>query len=93
MRYLQRNSMMTQHVPLQLMMQNSKPRLPLTGIVVGPCRHKEVSRISVGDLLTPTTTLLPMYFYTLPRSPIGLSKIYLAACEFGKRRPCARRPV
>lgn len=51
-RYLQRSSMMTQHVPLQLMIQDDgRPRLPLTGIVVGPCRHKEISRISVGDLL------------------------------------------
>jgi hypothetical protein len=51
MRYLQRSSMMTKHVPLRLMMQDGQPRLPLTGIVVGPCRHKEISRISVGDLL------------------------------------------
>jgi hypothetical protein len=51
MRYVQRSSMMTKHVPLRLMMQDGKPRLPLTGIVVGPCRHKEISQISVGDLL------------------------------------------
>jgi hypothetical protein len=51
MRYLQRNSMMTKHVPLQLMMHDGSPRLPLTGVVVGPCRHKQISRISVGDLL------------------------------------------
>jgi hypothetical protein len=51
MRYLPRNSMMTKYVPLRLMMQDGKPRLPLTGIVVGPCRHKDISRISVGDLL------------------------------------------
>jgi hypothetical protein len=51
MRYLQRGSMMTQHVPLRLMISDGNPRLPITGIVVGPCRHKEISRISVGDLL------------------------------------------
>jgi hypothetical protein len=51
MRYLQRSSMMTQHVPLRLMMRDDKPCLPVKGIVVGPSRHKEVSRISVGDLL------------------------------------------
>ena len=69
MRYLQRNSMMTQHVPLQLMMQNSKPRLPLTGIVVGPCRHKEVSLISVGDLLTTynySVADVPLYITEIP---------------------------
>jgi hypothetical protein len=51
MRYLQRSSMMTQHVPLRLKMRDGQPRLPITGIVVGPSRHKEISKISVGDLL------------------------------------------
>ena len=51
MRYLQRSSMMTQHVPLRLMRRDDQPCLPLKGIVVGPSRHKEVSRISVADLL------------------------------------------
>lgn len=49
--YLQRSSMMTKHVPLQLMMHRDRPRLPLRSIVVGPCRHKEISKISVDDLL------------------------------------------
>ena len=35
MRYLQRSSMMTKHVPLRLMMQDSRPKLPLKGVVVG----------------------------------------------------------
>jgi hypothetical protein len=51
MKYMQRGSMMTQHVPLRLMMHDGQPRLPLTGVVVGPCRHKEISVISVGGLL------------------------------------------
>lgn len=51
-RYLQRSSMMTQHVPLRLMMgDDGHPVLPITGIVVGPSRHKEISKISVNDLL------------------------------------------
>jgi hypothetical protein len=50
-KYLQRSSMMTQHVPLRLMMSDGQPRLPLTGVVVGPCRHKEISAVSVGGLL------------------------------------------
>jgi Protein of unknown function (DUF2971) len=51
-RYLQRSSMMTQHVPLRLMIgEDGHPRLPITGIVVGPSRHKEISKISVNDLL------------------------------------------
>lgn len=52
MKYLQRNSMMTRHVPLRLMIPDGKPRLPITRIVVGPCRHKDISLISVKDLLS-----------------------------------------
>jgi hypothetical protein len=51
MRYLQRSSMMTKHVPLRLKMCGGKPRLPLQGVVVGPCRHRTISRLSVFDLL------------------------------------------
>ena len=44
--------MMTRHVPLRLSVgSNGKPRLPVCGVTVGSCRHKEVSKISVGDLL------------------------------------------
>ena len=68
MRYLQRSSMMTKHVPLRLMMQDGKPRLPLTGIVVGPCRHKEISQISVGDLLRT-------YGYPVDQVQISTTKI------------------
>jgi hypothetical protein len=51
-RYLQRSSMMTQHVPLRLMMSDDGHTcLPVTGIVVGPSRHKEISKISVNDLM------------------------------------------
>ena len=52
-RYLQRSSMMTQHVPLRLMIRDDDghPCLPVTGIVVGPSRHKEISKISVNDLM------------------------------------------
>jgi hypothetical protein len=51
MRYLQRSLMMTRHAPMRLMMCDDKPCLPLKGIVVGPSRRKEVSKISVADLL------------------------------------------
>lgn len=46
MRFRQRQYMMTRHVPLRL-----KGRLPITGVVVGPCRHPQLSKIAVGDLL------------------------------------------
>jgi len=51
MQYLQKNSMMTKHVPLRVMLRNGQPCLPLTGITVGPCRHRRISRSSVEDLL------------------------------------------
>jgi hypothetical protein len=51
-RFLQRSSMMSQHVPLRLMMRNDgSPCLPITRVVVGPSRHKEISKISVNDLM------------------------------------------
>jgi hypothetical protein len=68
MHYLQRNSMMTKHVPLRLMLRDGKPRLPLKGIVVGPCRHKDVSQISVGDLLRT-------HGYPVEQVPVTTTKI------------------
>jgi hypothetical protein len=44
--FRQRQSMMTRHVALRL----TKP-LPITGVMVGPCRHPQLSRVAVGDLL------------------------------------------
>jgi hypothetical protein len=46
MRFRQRQSMMSRHIPLRL----AKP-LPITGVLVGPCRHPRLSRVAVGDLL------------------------------------------
>jgi hypothetical protein len=46
MQFRQRQSMMSRHLPLRL-----PQRLPITGVVVGPCRHPELSKIAVCDLL------------------------------------------
>jgi hypothetical protein len=46
MQFRQRQSMMTRHVPLHL-----KKPLPITGVVVGPTRHPQLSKVAVGDLL------------------------------------------
>jgi hypothetical protein len=46
MQFRQRQSMMSRHIPLRL----TKP-LPITGVIVGPCRHPPLSRVSVGTLL------------------------------------------
>lgn len=52
MRFLQRNSMLTKHVPIRFKIgADGNSRLPLKSIVVGPCRHTDISKISVGDLL------------------------------------------
>jgi hypothetical protein len=71
MRYLQRSSMMTKHVPLRLMMLDGRPRLPLKGIVVGPCRHRQITRISVGDLLR-TNGYFDDYYVSTTRIPYQL---------------------
>lgn len=51
MKFQQRSSMMTRHLPLHFALKDGKKRLPLCGVTVGPCRHKEISRIAIGDLL------------------------------------------
>lgn len=51
MKFQQRSSMMTRHLPLHFAIKNEKKKLPLCGVIVGPCRHKEISKIAIGDLL------------------------------------------
>ncbi len=53
LRFLQKNTMLTRHLPLrpQYTGQPDPYRLPISEIIVGPCRHPHVSRISVGTLL------------------------------------------
>jgi hypothetical protein len=46
MRFLERQSMISRHLPLAL-----NGQLPITGILVGPCRYPMLSRIAVNDLL------------------------------------------
>jgi len=45
MRFRQRQSMMSRHLPLRLGM------LPIRRVLIGPCRHPLLSRIAVNDLL------------------------------------------
>lgn len=53
MKFVQKNTMMSRHLPLSLPKGGEMwvPRLPLTKLIVGPCRHAEISRISVDTLL------------------------------------------
>ena len=47
MKILQRQSMLSRHMPLRL----NKP-LPLTEVLVGPCRHPRLSQVAVAGLLS-----------------------------------------
>jgi hypothetical protein len=51
--FRQKNTMLTRHLPLrpQYDGQPSPYRLPISEVIVGPCRHPQVSRVSVGTLL------------------------------------------
>lgn len=52
MEYLQRKSMMSRHFPLPISYdENGHKLLPITEIIVGPCRHKQITKVSVCDLL------------------------------------------
>ena len=44
--FRQRQSMMKRHIPLRL-----KKLLPITQVLVGPCRHPRLSQVAAGDLL------------------------------------------
>jgi hypothetical protein len=50
---LQKDTMMTRHVPLSFPLGGEAwvPRLPIEKVMVGPCRHPDVTRISVDTLL------------------------------------------
>jgi hypothetical protein len=52
-RVLQRKTMMSRHFPIRYPAggPSHKPRLPIYRVIVGPSRHKEISRISVDTLL------------------------------------------
>lgn len=49
LKYRSKSTMISRHLPLKLGGQNNI--LPINKIIVGPSRNKNVSRISVGDLL------------------------------------------
>jgi len=53
LKMIQKKSMMTRHLPLIFPRGGEAwvPRLPITKIIVGPCRHREITRISVDTLL------------------------------------------
>jgi hypothetical protein len=53
LRILQRKTMMSRHLPMKFRSTNTPDSslLPIQEVIVGPSRHKEISRISVDSLL------------------------------------------
>lgn len=51
--FIQKKTMMSRHLPLSFPRGGEAwvPRLPLEKIIVGPCRHLEITRVSVDTLL------------------------------------------
>jgi hypothetical protein len=51
--FVQKKTMMTRHIPLSFPLGGEAwvPRLPIEKVMVGPCRHREITRISVDTLL------------------------------------------
>jgi Protein of unknown function (DUF2971) len=62
-RFKQRSSFMSRHLPLRI----PKP-LPVVSVRIGPCRHPELSRIAVGDLLIKQG-------YSLDKVSVELSQV------------------
>lgn len=51
LKFRQRQSMLARHLPVALRATGALDRLPIVGVCVGPSRHKEISKVSVADLL------------------------------------------
>lgn len=47
----QRKTMMSRHLPMRFPSVGQTSRLPISKVIVGPCRHREITRISVDTLL------------------------------------------
>jgi hypothetical protein len=54
LRFIQKTSLMSRHLPIKpgtFPLQTETYRLPIAEVMVGPCRHPEISRTSVDTLL------------------------------------------
>jgi hypothetical protein len=53
MKFMQRKTMMSRHLPLRFPLGGGMVRckLPIAKVLVGPCPHREITRISVDTLL------------------------------------------
>jgi Protein of unknown function (DUF2971) len=67
MHFLQKHSMMTRHIPIVFPEdEQGRSRLPISSVMVGPSRHKEVSVVSVGDLLAAYDYKVPISETDIP---------------------------
>lgn len=51
LRMIQRETMMTRHLPLRMRSDFQYPMLPIKEVIVGPCPHPAISRVSLDTLL------------------------------------------
>jgi hypothetical protein len=53
LRFIQKKTMMSRHLPLAFPFGGEAwvPRLPIEKVIVGPCRHREITRVSVDTLM------------------------------------------
>jgi hypothetical protein len=53
LKFIQKSTMMTRHLPIKPPAGNAFTpyRLPIAEVIVGPCRHPHVSKITVDTLL------------------------------------------
>ncbi len=51
LKFVQRGTLMSRHLPLGFQKEEPEHRLPITGVTLGPCRYPEVTMVAVNDLL------------------------------------------
>jgi hypothetical protein len=51
MQFIQRRATISRHIPLTYLPPSARPGLPITGVVMGPCRYPDSTRYAVVDLL------------------------------------------
>jgi hypothetical protein len=51
LKVIPKKTMMSRHLPMRFPASGQTPRLPIAKVIVGPCRHREITRIGVDTLL------------------------------------------
>ena len=51
LRILQKETMMTRHLPMKMITDVRYPTLPIRKVIIGPCPHPSISRVSADTLL------------------------------------------